>query len=55
MLDPREITQVKPYRGVAVFAEAGIAGEPEVIYVLVRPGCVFQPYHSLVEVGAVRG
>lgn len=52
---PEQITQVKPYRGVAVFTEAGTTGEPEVIYVLVRPGCVFQPYHSLVEVGAVRG
>lgn len=55
VLSPREIVPVKPYRGVAVFAEAGITGEPEVIYVLVRPGCVFQPDHSLVEVGAVRG
>ncbi|MBB4634197.1 hypothetical protein [Longimicrobium terrae] len=54
-LSPWEITPVKPYRGVAVFAEAGITGEPEVIYVLVRPGCVFQPYQSLVDVGAVRG
>lgn len=47
--DPRvlgihELTPVGAYRVVTVFAEAGSAGAPDVVYLPVRPGCEFQPY-----------
>ena len=34
---------VGEYAGVPLFAEAG-AGEPEILYIPVRPGCEFQQY-----------
>jgi hypothetical protein len=47
--DPRllgigEVMPVGEYRGVGVYAEAGLTGPPAVLYLPVRPGCMFQPY-----------
>lgn len=39
-----EVVRRDEYKGVPVFAEAGLTGTPEVIYVPVRMGCEFQPY-----------
>jgi hypothetical protein len=49
--DPRllgigELTPVGEYRGVKVYAQAGLTGPPEVLYLPARPGCVFQPYQA---------
>lgn len=50
-----EIEQVGEWRGVPVFAEAGATGTPDAVYLLVRPGCEFQPYRTESVVSAVRG
>jgi hypothetical protein len=55
VLGINEVTRVAEYQGVPVFAEAGTAGTPEVLYVPVRPGCEFQPYQLEVKAGGVRG
>jgi hypothetical protein len=44
ILGVTEITKSGLYEGVGVYVEAGITGEPEVIYIPVRQGCEFQPY-----------
>jgi hypothetical protein len=49
-----EVTGVGEFQGTPVFAEAGQT-RPDVVYVLVRPGCEFQPYQTEGKVGAVRG
>lgn len=38
-----------------VFVEAGAGAAPDVIYLPVRQGCLFQPYQYEVKVGGVRG
>lgn len=53
-LPARELRPAGQFRGVPVFAEAGVR-TPDVYYVPVRPGCEFQPYQSEAHVGAVRG
>ncbi|HLL84615.1 MAG TPA: hypothetical protein VK420_18255 [Longimicrobium sp.] len=53
-LAARELRRVGEYRGVPVFAEAGVT-MPDVFYVPVRPGCEFQPYQNEANVGSVRG
>ena len=55
VLGINEVTPVGEYRGVTVFAEAGAAGPPDVIYIPVRTGCEFQPYQSSIKTGGVRG
>jgi hypothetical protein len=41
---PREmLTRVSAYDGVPLFAEAG-RGSTAVLYLPIRPGCIFQPY-----------
>ncbi|HEX8450535.1 MAG TPA: hypothetical protein VF647_00495 [Longimicrobium sp.] len=53
-LPARQLQPAGEYRGVPVFAEAGVRA-PDVYYVPVRPGCEFQPYENTANVGAVRG
>jgi hypothetical protein len=55
VLGVNEVSRTAEYQGVPVFAEAGAAGTPEVLYVPVRPGCEFQPYQLEVKAGGVRG
>jgi hypothetical protein len=55
VLGVNEVARAADYQGVAVFAEAGAQGTPEVLYVPVRPGCEFQPYQLEVKAGGVRG
>ena len=44
------------HRGVPMFAELiANRANPEVVYFMLRPGCVFQPYQASYEVGPVRG
>lgn len=51
---PELLAPAGRHEGVPLFAEAGAAARPpEVYYVPVRPGCVFQPY--LVPHANVRG
>jgi hypothetical protein len=50
-----ELQYLSKYRGVPVFTEAGAAGRPEVVYLLVSPQCVFQPYPYMNNTGPVRG
>lgn len=53
---PRDLLRrVGEFRGMPLFAEAGTSGVPDVVYVFVRPGCVFQSYQVDYHVGAVRG
>ena len=54
VLHADDVTPVEAYRGVPVFAARGSENDPHIRYVLVRPGCVFQPYEGP-EYGAVRG
>jgi hypothetical protein len=42
------------YRGVLIFAEPGASAAPLVLYLPVRPTCVFQPYETEAGVG-IRG
>jgi hypothetical protein len=44
VLGVNEVAAVGEYRGVRVFAEAGVQNPPELLYVPVRVGCEFQPY-----------
>lgn len=39
-----EVVNYSTYKEGHVFAEPGITGQPEVVYVMVRRGCEFQPY-----------
>jgi hypothetical protein len=55
VLGVNEVSRVGEYQGVSLFAEAGAAGTPEVLYVPVRPGCEFQPYQLEIKAGGVRG
>ncbi|HEU0016543.1 MAG TPA: hypothetical protein VFQ45_22875 [Longimicrobium sp.] len=50
-----ELVRYGEYRGIALFADAGATGRPEILYVPVRPGCEFQPYVGAPFIGAVRG
>ena len=57
---PREIQidlleRVGEFQGIPVFVEAGVTGRPDVYYVPVRTGCVFQPYQIDYITGGVRG
>ena len=54
VLGVNEVTRVGEFQGVPVFAETGQT-RPEVVYVLVRPGCEFQPYQVETKTGSVRG
>jgi opacity protein-like surface antigen len=54
VLGVNEVTRVGEFGGVPVFAETGQT-RPEVVYVLVRPGCEFQPYQVETKTGSVRG
>jgi len=56
-LSARELQPAGQFRGIPVFVEAAFtgAGNAEVYYVPVRPGCEFQPYMNTANVGAVRG
>ena len=38
------VVRVGTYRGLGVYADAGTADRPSVVYLPVRPGCEFQPY-----------
>ncbi|HEX8212179.1 MAG TPA: hypothetical protein VF584_18525 [Longimicrobium sp.] len=53
-LSARELQPAGEFRGIPVFAEAGVRS-PDVFYVPVRPGCEFQPYQNSDVTGAVRG
>jgi hypothetical protein len=54
VLQPGLLAPAGRHEGVPLFAEAGAAARPpEVYYVPVRPGCVFQPY--MVPHSDVRG
>ncbi len=55
VLGINDVSRVADYQGIPVFAEAGMTGTPEVLYVPVRPGCEFQPYQLEVKAGGVRG
>ncbi|HEX8696764.1 MAG TPA: hypothetical protein VF746_30375 [Longimicrobium sp.] len=56
VLYPEEVKRVGEYRGIAVFAETGATGPGyDVVYLMVRPGCEFQPYTNPSTVGEVRG
>jgi hypothetical protein len=50
-----ELTRVGETQGVSVFAQPGMATPPEIIFVPVAPGCVFQPYQFQEVRGRVRG
>jgi hypothetical protein len=53
---PKDLAKVGTFRGVPVFAEAGVTpGQEEVIFFAVRPGCVFQKYVQNSDVSNVRG
>ena len=54
VLGVNEVTRVGEFQGVPIFAEAGQT-RPDVVYVLVRPGCEFQPYQVETKTGSVRG
>lgn len=43
-LRPDSIRPLTEYRGVPVFADTGALTPSHLLYVPVRPGCVFQPY-----------
>jgi hypothetical protein len=43
-LGRHELRRVGAFRGVGVYVEAGQTGTPEIIYLPVRQGCIFQPY-----------
>jgi hypothetical protein len=55
ILAPEEVQRAGEFRGMPLFAEAGVSGIPEVVYVMVRPGCMFHPYQRDYQAGAVRG
>ncbi|HYW05999.1 MAG TPA: hypothetical protein VE913_03530, partial [Longimicrobium sp.] len=55
VLGVSEVSRVGEFQGVSLFAETGMTGRPEVIYVLVRPGCEFQPYNIEIKASGVRG
>jgi hypothetical protein len=56
VLGTTDVASVGTYQGVGVFAEPSAnAQRPDVIYVPVQPGCVFQPYQYEVKTGGVRG
>lgn len=55
VFEPEELRRAGEFRGMPLFAEAGDRGVPDVVYVFVRPGCVFHPYQIDYQVGAVRG
>ena len=55
VLGVNEVRRMGDFQGIPVFAEAGMTGTPEVLYVPVRPGCEFQPYQLEVKAGGVRG
>ena len=55
VLGVNDVVRVGEYRGIPVFAAAGTADPPLVVYVPVRPGCEFQPYQTDAKTGAVRG
>lgn len=43
-LDRRDLVRVGEYRGVGVYAEVGQDASADVVYLPVRPGCIFQTY-----------
>jgi hypothetical protein len=55
VLGVSEVSRVGEFQGVSLFAETGMTGRPEVVYVLVRPGCEFQPYNIETKASGVRG
>jgi hypothetical protein len=55
VLAVNEVMRSGEYQGIPLFAEAGMTGTPEVLYVPVRPGCEFQPYQLETKAGGVRG
>jgi hypothetical protein len=56
ILRPGDLRRIGEYRGVPMFVEpADDRQNPAVVYFMVRPGCVFQPYQASYHVGAVRG
>ncbi|HVG43820.1 MAG TPA: hypothetical protein VM890_03790 [Longimicrobium sp.] len=56
VVGPGDLRHIGEYRGIPMFAEPSASREnPEVVYFMVRPGCLFQPYLAAYEVGAVRG
>jgi hypothetical protein len=52
---PDQLQHAGEFQGMPLFAEAGVSGIPDVVFVFVRPGCVFQAYQVDYSVGAVRG
>ena len=52
---PHQLQPAGEFQGMPLFAEAGVSGIPDVVFVFVRPGCVFQAYQVDYSVGAVRG
>ncbi len=55
VISPTDVSRVGEYEGVGIYAETGVEGAPEIVYVPVRPGCEFQPYQQEAEIGEVRG
>jgi hypothetical protein len=55
VLSVHEVEPTGEYDGVLLFAEARTEGPPDVLYVPVRAGCVFQPYLWDLHVEGVRG
>jgi hypothetical protein len=56
ILGPGDLRRVGEHRGIPMFAERQDSpASPAIVYFMVRPGCVFQPYQAAYEVGGVRG
>jgi hypothetical protein len=55
VIQPDLLQRAGEFRGIPLFGEAGVSGIPDVVYVPVRPGCVFHAYQMEYHVGAVRG
>lgn len=54
VLGTNEVVTSGAYEGVPVFAERGVRGTPDIVYVPVRPGCEFQPYEVVADRTAVQ-
>jgi hypothetical protein len=55
VLRPSDLQRYGEYMGIPTFVESGSTGFPEVVYLPVSPGCVFQPYQSSFNGSEVRG
>lgn len=56
ILAPNELKRYGEYRGLPLFVEAEDNSRiADVVYLFVRPGCVFHPYQQTFTPGPVRG